>query len=93
MTYPHYSTTVRALYQGSRLPRYFLSIVYHAVVASELAGFTILIRGLSNSSDCDLHPRARFFGLILFGFVLIEIIAITPPNKNNVASAEEFFNS
>ena len=62
-------TKVRALYHANKIPRYFLSIVYHIVVASELAGFTILIHDLSNSSDCNLHPRAQFFGLILFGWV------------------------
>ncbi|KJA15760.1 hypothetical protein HYPSUDRAFT_338095 [Hypholoma sublateritium FD-334 SS-4] len=58
---------VRALYYESRLARYFLSILYHVVVASQLAGITILIQDLKSSSNCDLHPRAQFFGLILFG--------------------------
>ena len=86
-------TKVRALYHANKFPRYFLSIVYHIVVASELAGFTILIHDLSNSSDCNLHPRAQFFGLILFGLVPPVITAMKPIDKIDVELAAEFSKS
>ncbi|KJA15758.1 hypothetical protein HYPSUDRAFT_71847 [Hypholoma sublateritium FD-334 SS-4] len=72
---------VHALYYSSPSAKYLLCTIYPIVVASEMAGFTIILQGIKETQSCDLCAASTPLGLVMFGIsggvFQVTIVAMT----------------
>lgn len=76
---------VHALYYSSPSAKYLLCTIYPIVVASELAGFTIILQGIKETESCDLCAASTPFGLVMFGSVVISTPSYCVTNFPEIA--------